>query len=130
MVPPTSIPMEQSAGDSDPLPPQSDEGRGMRNARLVDLLSTAAALVAQLDVEEPVVEAARAQQADGSTIIQAWEVAEPQPVQAATILSTGSGAPDSATILSIGWESLHAKFDLALASRPDMPSVKKYLPFV
>ncbi|CAN0414152.1 unnamed protein product [Lampetra fluviatilis] len=98
--------MEQSAGDSDPL----------RNARFVDLLSMAAALVAQLHVEEPVVEAAQAQQVDGSNIIQAWEVAEPQPVQA--------------TILSIGWESLHAKFDLASASRSDMPSVKKYLPFV
>ncbi|CAN0437744.1 unnamed protein product [Lampetra planeri] len=91
----------------------------MRSARLVDLLS-AAALVAELDIEEPEEDAGVQElRPDSPATVgcQAREVGELQAAWAAAIFPAGHGTTPT-------------KLDRPQNSRGEVPSLKKWLPFV
>ncbi|CAM9336749.1 unnamed protein product [Lampetra fluviatilis] len=98
------------------LPAERREG----NDNSADLLSVVAELVVELEVEEPEEDATvREQRVDSPTaaINRVREMAEPQPVRATAILSTGR-------------EAVRTKFDLPTTLRAEMPTLKKRLLFV
>ncbi|CAM9861904.1 unnamed protein product [Lampetra planeri] len=128
-----AIPAEKRERDVDSSLLLTGEGWRKRNARLQDLLSAAAELVAQLSVAAPAEDAAARGHRAGSLTVaigQAWELVELQSGKVAAIFPAVSGSPNSATILSTGRETLPAKFNLPSASHPEVPSLQKRLPFV
>ncbi|CAM9426888.1 unnamed protein product [Lampetra fluviatilis] len=118
--PEEAIPPEQSAGDANSAPLLTRGRWSARKTCLTNLLTAVAVLIAQLDMEKPEEETAvQVPQAGSSTTAtsQAREAAELQPAQ-------------MTAILSVAWQSLHAKVSVLLISLPEAPSLKKQLPFV
>ncbi|CAN0138890.1 unnamed protein product [Lampetra fluviatilis] len=115
-----ALPAEQRYGPDLTSSPSSGRQCWSRNARLADLLSAAAALVAELELEEPVrkVGASGPQGDDSVTAVsRTWETEEMQPACASAILLDGR-------------DEVPAKLDLLPKLRPEVPVLKKQLPFV
>ncbi|CAN0414182.1 unnamed protein product [Lampetra fluviatilis] len=118
--PEVAFPAEQQEVTNVSMLPSSGRECRMCSARLANLLSAAAALVAELDMEEPEEDAGVQElRPDSSATVgcRAREARELQPARAAAILPAGR-------------RTTPTKLDLPQNSRGEVPSLKKQLPFM